>query len=301
MLSIAFLACLALVIFVTCTLTKNQSLLVSSLWAIAGILLVCIAFFNPLDKIYDKNIFSLATIGSLCIIVFTLLLKLHGNELSVHNKKISALLNKQNEKVEDERRRIAGLLHDEINPKQLLAKMALNRLRNKNPSMSLESMEILAQAEKFLEEAYQEVRNIINLTRVEIFDSIGLLQAIEDLVNNYKKVIFNVSIEFHCNASEITAHDSHLIVAYRIIQEALLNAIKHSKSNKIDVSITEKKTTYSIIIKDNGLGFDPESIISNGVGMTDMTERAISIGSKLDIKSTAYSGTEIKFTLLKKL
>ena len=82
-------------------------------------------------------------------------------------------------------------------------------------------------------------------------------------------------------------------VIYRILQEALNNIAKHSKANLVSISLKEKDDRIELVIEDNGIGFDMESV-KNGFGLGSMRERAeFSVGS-FDIESVGGKGTVIR-------
>ncbi|MGQ9848363.1 MAG: sensor histidine kinase, partial [Bacteroidales bacterium] len=81
---------------------------------------------------------------------------------------------------------------------------------------------------------------------------------------------------------------------YRIVQESLTNALRHSKANEINLSIFETGNNLNIKIQDNGKGFNPDLIDPlHSIGITGMKERALSFGAELNIQSSSAKGTTV--------
>jgi two-component system sensor histidine kinase DegS len=84
---------------------------------------------------------------------------------------------------------------------------------------------------------------------------------------------------------------------YRIIQEGLANAYKHSKSEKVQVSLIQRKEYVRIEIQDQGVGFSPEKVSKNCFGLAGIRERARLLGGKSSIRSILGKDTHIKVEL----
>jgi len=82
------------------------------------------------------------------------------------------------------------------------------------------------------------------------------------------------------------------IAVYRIVQEAISNVLKHAKASELSVDVTRGPGRISVIVHDNGKGFDP-AIPSTGIGMENMRNRAMAIGAVLRVDSSPGNGTTI--------
>ena len=81
---------------------------------------------------------------------------------------------------------------------------------------------------------------------------------------------------------------------YRFAQEALNNVVKHSRANRVDIVLEQSPAHVSLIVEDNGIGFDPStSTISEGFGLIGMRERAALVDADLQIESAPGRGTLI--------
>jgi signal transduction histidine kinase len=81
---------------------------------------------------------------------------------------------------------------------------------------------------------------------------------------------------------------------YRIVQEALTNACKHSKSKKVTVTMTQEGQDVRLKVQDSGIGFDPESVEKGHFGLEGIRQRVRLLGGRLTIVSTPGSGTLVQ-------
>ncbi len=119
----------------------------------------------------------------------------------------------------------------------------------------------------------------------------GLVSAIEEFAANAES-LFNIQCQFSCDKSFLGVENSVSLHLYYIIQEAVLNAVKHGKATRIQISITRDADHFVLTIRDNGTGFQSPGS-STGMGIRIMRYRSSVIGSTLDLKSTPGQGTQI--------
>ncbi|MCL6495722.1 MAG: hypothetical protein K6T54_13225, partial [Ignavibacterium sp.] len=126
-----------------------------------------------------------------------------------------------------------------------------------------------------------------------VLDNLGLIPALEWLIEQFI-TRSGVKVNFKVEAKNfILPKDSQLNV-YRIVQESLTNALRHSKATEINFSILEIGNILKIIIQDNGKGFNPDLLDPlHSIGITGMKERALSFGAELNIKSLSGQGTTV--------
>lgn len=212
------------------------------------------------------------------------------------------VLDELNTRSDEEKRNIARQLHDDINPKLILSKLELQKLIpiiNNNiadPSQSTEARKIVTKVTDFVGSVYQDSRNLIKNTRFEIIDSMGLTAAIESMVLDYQKVLDKLNIHFEHNLPKRPNLSSAATInTYRIIQEAMLNVIKHSDANNVFISVQgdQNKHCIEVVIVDDGIGINAKN--AHGVGLIDMRERARVLGSVLHIDNQPEGGTKISF------
>lgn len=201
---------------------------------------------------------------------------------------------------EKERQRIARDLHDSSlqNLTHLVHKVELSSLYiDQDP---IKAKLELATIEKNLRKVIEDIRNCIFDLRPMSLDDLGLKETIEKLllVLNQDKC-FKIIMDIDNIASENSESKIMLISIYRIIQECVQNSIKHSKGDKINVSVKDKKDIYEIIIQDNGIGFDENEAMKKDkhFGLSVIKERVFLLNGKIEIAS--QNGTLVKIEIPK--
>jgi two-component system sensor histidine kinase UhpB len=300
-----FTVCSFLIVVFSATVylsLKGSSLARYLLWAWALLLLVAAPFIPSIPNTITTPAASLALLFFLyTIFVFG---RNNQHQLDIAQDEIRRLLAESNKRMDEERRRIARQLHDDINPRLVLAKLELQQLlpiidsvedgeqRQKGRAIIHKTMESITIA-------YQDCREIIKNTRVEIIDTIGLVAGLESLISHYNGILERPKIIFKHNLPHPLELDLPAAVAvsiYRIIQEALLNAVKHAEATNITVSIHRTGKRFNVCIADDGIGMSTMNAHAQGIGLIDMRERAKVLGSDLQIRNTGGKGTVVNFS-----
>ncbi len=195
---------------------------------------------------------------------------------------------------EDERRRIARDLHDQMGQQLTALRLRLETLKSRVG----QDAEASAQVERTQHLAGQIEADIDFLAwelRPAALDDIGLKDTLADYVRNWA-AHFDIPAEFHATgvdgrrlASEIETN------LYRIAQEALNNVFKHARPSRVDVILEGRDNFISLIIEDDGVGFVPAQTPNafQGIGLVGMRERALLIGGTLEIESAPNTGTTL--------
>ena len=200
---------------------------------------------------------------------------------------------------EEERKRIAHELHDSLGQDLLLiktsAQLALAE-RNAAPNVTARLTQIRSIAAK----AVDDVRTITGNLRPPELDRLGLAAALEAMANQISN---NSSLEIDCGVARMDhrlAKDDEINV-YRIVQECVTNALKHSGANRVQILADRLNGDLNIRVVDDGRGFDPsgcmEGTSSGGLGLIGLAERSRSLGGDLQIESTPQQGTCITLTV----
>ncbi len=213
------------------------------------------------------------------------------------------LLFSKNMSLEQERRQLVTTVHDVVNPELIVAKMALERLEKYVARSSVSTDErstILSQVDTVRDgilSAYNSGRKIINESRYEILETVGLINAIRHVVASYEKALEGVKFELVVPPGESMLRlDKQVSVnLFSIVRESLLNAVKHANASLIRVSVQKVGNLLAIEILDNGRGFSNKN--SNGIGLLDLNERAAAIGAELTITSGTAVGTKVTCSL----
>lgn len=192
---------------------------------------------------------------------------------------------------EEERRRIARELHDGVG--QVLTSLIVgNQMAAQTsdlPAIQAKNREMC----QIATETLQDVRMLSRQLRPSIMDDLGLAAALERYAEDFAHLYPALSVDLHCEALE-RLPELVEITLYRIIQEAMTNAARHSRATTVGVLVRRRERGVQAIVEDNGTGFDPAAARSaaRSVGLHAMNERAELLGGRLDIESNS-SGTTI--------
>jgi signal transduction histidine kinase len=212
------------------------------------------------------------------------------------SQRYAALFRRASERLltveEDERRRIAGELHDGVG--QVLTALTLTLDAAESEPDAAVARRHVAAARTMADTALGATRDLSHRIRPARLEERGLVAAVRDLASRSG---FPVVVQ----ADE--AGDLHLLGAtatvevYRIIQEALANAAHHSGAQRARVSIAREDGRLTVVVADEGRGFDPAEIPESGIGLAGMVERSRLLGGQLSIESAPDAGTRVTVSL----
>jgi PAS domain S-box-containing protein len=191
-----------------------------------------------------------------------------------------------------ERQLIAYDIHDGLAQYLTGAIMQLdvaNQIRTENPGEAAKAYDagIL-----MVRQSLAEARRLISGVRPPILDESGIVAAVAHLVYEHRgrsgpKIKFQSKVEF----GRLEAILENAV--YRIVQEGLTNAWKHSQSKKVSVELVQDGEDLRIVIEDQGIGFDPQAVGEGRFGLEGIRERARLLGGRSLIESTPGKGTRI--------
>ena len=213
------------------------------------------------------------------------------------------LIQKVNSAVEEERQNIAVDIHDHLNSSLIIARLESQRILDlvtKHPESPV-AEEIKARAQAVIKltlDLYELARSIVKRLRPEIIDTLGLRDAVEEMVRYFDTVHPKCRFAFQADGDFSHLEGEQAISAYRLIQEALSNVVKHSSATTafVGLHLREEHQTLQILVRDNGRGFDPKAI-APGIGLIGMRERVYGLGGKLEIDTMVDTGTTIMIEL----
>ncbi len=194
---------------------------------------------------------------------------------------------------EEERKRVARELHDSLGQSLLGVKLNLQMLRQKFFGKIDGEGDFLSQTIREVGDVIDELREIsLNLTPA-FLEHMGLGVAIKWYSKKFAKragIDIDVCVEDAVRAP-ITVEEN----LYRIFQEAMQNAVKHAKADKIEIELSKRENVLKLSIKDNGVGFDYNKTLKNskGLGLLAMRERVSIIGGTLFVSTQKGKGTHI--------
>jgi two-component system sensor histidine kinase UhpB len=213
------------------------------------------------------------------------------------------LIQKVNRVVEEERKHIALEIHDHLNAELIVARLEAQRIFD--VALKLETSEstqsIQAMAQSVLDRLYSlygMTREIVKRLRPEVIDTLGLRDAVEEMVRQYNSLHTKCVFEFEAVGDFTDLRGDFAISTYRIIQEALSNVVKHSIATAASVRLEshDRDNVLRIRIMDNGKGFGPDRV-EFGIGILGMRERTQSLGGVVAIDTAPGEGTEVHIVL----
>jgi two-component system, NarL family, sensor histidine kinase UhpB len=190
---------------------------------------------------------------------------------------------------EEERKRIARDLHDEVN--QSLTALLLHleaAVQEAPPSLKEE----LAETKRLANQAMGELLDLARQLRPTALDDHGLVAALQTHVKEYNRR-GPASAHFWADPSLRNLPAEAQVVIYRVAQEALVNASRHSGASRVEVSIERGESSVCLIVSDNGSGF-AFAEEGKGLGLSGMRERALLVDGSLEIDSSPGKGTTVK-------
>lgn len=194
---------------------------------------------------------------------------------------------------EAERRRVAFELHDGINPRLLMLNMRLAALTQSLPASAPDSRRKIEEACEEVEQIGRAVQAVSYRLHPPRLEFLGAAAAAESLCRETSRQ-HGVEISFHADDVPESLEKRIRVCLYRVLQEALLNAIRHSGTRKIVVSLCRPAERIELTVVDFGVGFDPATHHRRGVGLTSMKERLKAVDGDLAISSFPEHGTSIR-------
>jgi two-component system, NarL family, sensor histidine kinase UhpB len=211
------------------------------------------------------------------------------------------LIQKVNSIIEDERKSIAVEIHDELNASLIAVRLesqTIQQLAAKaTPSEEIDQVRAKAQAiTKLALDLYANGRRLVRRLRPEVLDMLGLHGAVEEMVSHYRSS--GVHFEFESQGDFSKIGNELAISAYRIVQEALSNIMKHSQAGfaRVTLTLSDEDGALHIEVQDDGEGFDP-AVASEGIGIIGMRERVFALGGGIHVQSRPGEGTLVAITL----
>lgn len=191
---------------------------------------------------------------------------------------------------ESERRTISRELHDQVG--QALGALLVD-LGRFSSLISKDRPEIRAQVDNMksvAERTFQEVRNIALLLRPSMLDDLGLVAALEWQGREVSRRS-DIEVDVQSDIVSDDLPDEYRICIYRLVQEALHNAVRHSGAKNAKVTVRQSGKSIRIEIADDGRGFEPEH--TRGMGILGMEERVKRLGGTLSIQSSPGHGASV--------
>lgn len=219
-------------------------------------------------------------------------------ELERSRQELQALIGVQESFQEEERKRIARELHDELAQKLTVLKLQIASITAavsaKEPGLTRQIQDMNA----LLTEAIHAVGQIAANLRPVVLDELGLVTALRDLVEEFSERT-KVECEFGVHPADLSVDKKLATPLYRMVQEALTNVARHAQATEVIVSLyRDVSGTITLDINDNGKGFDSvDQSMRRSFGLIGMRERAAMLGGEMKIRSQPGAGTTIEIVI----
>ncbi len=191
---------------------------------------------------------------------------------------------------EGERRRLARELHDEIGQSLTGLLLELEHVSRQAPPKLADD---LLAARESARSSLEEVRNIAQRLRPEALDDLGLRSALTHLAERIAgQTELRVGRQLDADLPELS-HDAELVV-YRVAQEGLTNAVRHSHASSVNLQLERRGRKVRLRVIDDGSGLNGAT---EGAGITGMRERALLIDADLQVKTRDEGGVEVRLEI----
>ena len=194
---------------------------------------------------------------------------------------------------EAEYRRLSLDLHDELGQSLTSILLRIKMIQAENDWEKARAS--LDDLRELVNDVLAEVRRLSRNLRPIVLETMGLIPAVEWYVENFEKQT-GIETYFKYNATRKRFPEKMETNVYRILQEAMNNAAKHSGASYVSVSISYQKDWFLMSIRDNGCGID-ERKAGEGLGLIGMRERARMLGGYLTIRGNPKQGTQVLLEL----
>lgn len=200
-------------------------------------------------------------------------------------------LTEQNTRLE-ERARLARDLHDSVKQQIFAISMQLGAARSLFEHKPAAARQHLLEADNLAYEARQELTSLIQEFRPLAFNDKDFMPALREYVTTWSRQnTIAVDLDIAENCAHLPLQLANALA--RVVQEALSNVARHSQASHVALSLIAEQGQLTLVLEDNGRGFDPAQARGAGVGLQSMQERLAELGGTMQIQSAAGDGTQI--------
>jgi signal transduction histidine kinase len=189
------------------------------------------------------------------------------------------------------RHRIAREMHDELGALLTAAKFEITRIRSKmGSSPAPDSLQRLDSISRLLDDGIGVKRRIIEDLHPSSLERLGLNAALNILTQEFAR---RTGVEVLASIQPVKLSDETALAVFRIVQESLTNVSKYASARTVVVSLYETGSVLTLVVRDDGVGFDLEARAKASFGLGGMRQRATLLGGELNIISSPGNGTQV--------
>ena len=197
---------------------------------------------------------------------------------------------------ESERERIGRDLHDSLGQHLVAIGLAADSLKDELAPENPRAAKAVGQFAELLRDAVNLARDLARGLSPVDRDEGGLESALEQLVLGVSR-LSGVACAFHSEGAVGFRDNTEAVHIFRIAQEALNNAIRHSKATAVSISLLSRDDKVQLSVRDDGVGFDASRSLTKGMGLNIMHYRSRILGGNLTIRQGEPKGTVVEFTI----
>lgn len=202
---------------------------------------------------------------------------------------------------EEERRRLARELHDELGQNLAFLKIQINTIVSKMDNDQGLLCKDCKKIEQYIDQIIENVRRLSTDLSPSVLEDLGLTTALRMQSTDFAK-LHSLKLSLKIADIDNLFSQEAQINLYRFYQETLTNISKHARATKLSVNVGKKNGHISFLVEDDGQGFDPDHIMSmrpskKGMGLTTLEERARMLGGSFAIWSKPGKGTRISLAI----
>lgn len=243
----------------------------------------------------QEEIYLLITSLSITFLVFSIsliaLFLLYQKRKDYYRKEITKT---RIEIKEQTLKNISWEIHDNIG--QILSTLNLYSYKVHEES-PVEIKPKVEELQDLIQTAITEVRSLSKALNTDYIKNVGLIKSVELELSRFERLKF-METSLIVEGSPFIISDDTEVILLRIIQEFFSNSIKHARAKKMEVLFTFEGKELTILVKDNGVGYDSSATL--GTGILNMKNRAKLIGAFINLESETNKGTQLKITYRKK-
>ncbi len=218
-------------------------------------------------------------------------------ELQTSREQLRELSRWTQSAIEEERKRIAREIHDELGQELSLLQLDLGLLGEQLPGGERDQLARIESMTASIDSAIRSVQKIATDLRPTLLDDLGLGAAVEWAVKEFQKRT-SVPCSIAIDPPDLRLDQERSIALFRILQEGLTNVLRHARASNVDITLTKSGGNVVLQIRDDGRGISPRQIRdSKSVGLTGIRERVRPWGGSVTIRGIPGKGTEILITV----
>jgi two-component system, NarL family, sensor kinase len=245
---------------------------------------------DPIEKeLYNSILIVVAVIAAIMVYFIISIIRQQRRYRFITQQKIKAEITT----LENERRRIAADLHDEVGPLLSAIKLQINHIDGANT----QEKELIEKSSGYIDDISRKMREISNDLLPNVLVRKGLVAAVQDFLSKLKPATkINIDFQHNENLRFETAKEVNM---YRIVQEVVHNSIKHSRASQLNIRLQMKENMLRLVTEDDGVGFNFDEIrkTKGGLGLLNLQSRTDVMGGEFSCETGEGKGTKYMFEI----